>query len=243
MQKKPLLALAFLTACASASDKPYQMPLARPAWHTLAEATQIAIDGQVAVTVSRANAESAAIYIVFIGGAAVLMIVLVGLAARVAGPALAHLGTLFASRITAHGEAYAAGRNADGQYALKASQGWAAREMARQGGAVAQRRAAIPPAPKPEMSPEIASAVNALKACRDIVGGEARFLPKADELSGSVRAALEPMKGNGLISVTRGRGGGTYLTRHLTLDALITELEACYIALPSPTTSESGERR
>lgn len=231
MQKKPLLALAFLTACASASDKPYQMPLARPAWHTLAEATQIAIDGQVAVTVSRANAESAAVYIVFVGGAAVLMIVMVGLAARVAGPALAHLGTLFAARITAHGKAYADGREADAVYSLKASQGWAAREMARQGGAVAQRRAAIPPAPKPEMSAEITSAVNALKACRDIVGGDAKFLPRASEVSGPVRAALEPLKGNGLIAVTYGRGGGTYLTRHSTIDSLIAELEANYIAI------------
>lgn len=189
--------------------------------------------GEMHTAEAESHAQSLALYVLYIGGALAVVIVIIGLAARVAGPSLAHAGTALASQIRAHGEAYAAGREADGHYRLRASQGQAALVVARHGVAAGQRKAAIPATPAQPLSPEIASALTALKACRDIVGGAARFLPKADELSGPTREALDPLKGNGLISVQRGRGGGLYLARHMTLDSLITELERGYIALPT----------
>lgn len=144
------------------------------------------------------------------------------------------IGGAYAARIEAEprGKKYSHERLADAVYALRDYQGQAALVVANRGGAVGQQRAAIPPPPAEELTPEVKSAIDALTACADVVGPSSRLLPKADELSGPVRAALDPLKGNGLIQVQRGRNGGLYLSRHLTLGDLIDELRAGYIPLP-----------
>ena len=190
--------------------------------------------GQAKSEESKYKAQAMGWYILILGGSMAACIVILGAALRVAGPSLIHFGAALAEQIKARGAAYAVGREADATYTLKASQGWAARELAKQGGTAAQRRASIAPAQQISIGPEYREAIDALKACADIVGPKSRFLPKADELSGPIRAALDPLKGNGLISVQRGRRGGLYLSRHLTLGELIDDLERGYIPLPSP---------
>lgn len=193
--------------------------------------------GQANAEAARYRAYSVAWGVIGWGGSIAVVIVILGAALRMAGPSLLHFGAALAEQIRARGTAYATGREADATYTLKASQGWAARELARQGGTVAQRRVSIAPAPAPTLAPEYREAIDALKSCADIVGPKSRFLPKADEMSGPIRAALDPLKGNGLISVQRGRRGGLYLTRHLTIGDLIAELESGVIPLPP---GESG---
>ena len=190
--------------------------------------------GQANAEAARYRAYSVAWGVIGWGGSIAVVIVILGAALRVAGPSLLHFGAALAEQIRARGTAYATGREADATYTLKASQGWAARELARQGGTAAQRRASIAPAQQISIGPEYREAIDALKACADIVGPKSRFLPKADEMSGPIRAALDPLKGNGLISVQRGRRGGLYLSRHLTLGELISDLENGFIPLPSP---------
>ncbi len=144
------------------------------------------------------------------------------------------VGGAYATRIEAEprGKKYSHERMANAMYALRDYQGQAALIVAQRGGSANQRLASIPVSPPAELPAEIKSAIDALTACADVVGPSSRLLPKADELSGPVRAALDPLKGNGLIKVQRGRSGGLYLARHTTIGDLIAELQAGYIALP-----------
>lgn len=165
--------------------------------------------------------------IILVGGACASVVVIMGAALRIAGPSLLHFGEGLAAKIKADGEAYAAGRNADGRYTVLASQAWATRQSAR----AEPPKPVIAPPPTLELGEKSKAALAALNACRDITGGKARILPKADELSGAAREALVPLKGVGLIQVQRGRSGYQFLPRHQSLDALIADIQTGAIVI------------